>query len=222
MPLLMTCNCGKPLRVRDELAGKKVRCPSCQALLSVPDEEPGSPEPDEEPYPPPRAAGAARARRPRPAGPPPRRQIVLRIIVLVLAILGAGVAGFLGLKAYSNTHDPEQIASIERSRAVLASLDKASPGNTMLNLAREEVDRFDRLRIVCYFLLAGGVLGVAGGVLAFLRLGKIAAPLLILPAIGAAVFAPITAILTSPLLVDGILAFFIRSAPRRAADGAGP
>jgi hypothetical protein len=31
-----TCTCGKVLQVADELAGRRVRCPACQAVLSVP------------------------------------------------------------------------------------------------------------------------------------------------------------------------------------------
>ncbi len=35
MPILMRCTCGKQLRLGDELAGKKVRCPACQAIVAV-------------------------------------------------------------------------------------------------------------------------------------------------------------------------------------------
>jgi len=34
----VTCeNCGKHLRVKDEFAGKKGKCPGCQTLLTVPE-----------------------------------------------------------------------------------------------------------------------------------------------------------------------------------------
>jgi hypothetical protein len=37
MPILLTCSqCQKTLKVRDELAGKRVKCPQCQAVLHVP------------------------------------------------------------------------------------------------------------------------------------------------------------------------------------------
>jgi hypothetical protein len=37
MPIHMTCTgCGKPFRLRDEMAGRKVRCPECEAILVVP------------------------------------------------------------------------------------------------------------------------------------------------------------------------------------------
>lgn len=36
MPIRLKCSCGKVLSVRDELAGKAVKCPGCQAALRVP------------------------------------------------------------------------------------------------------------------------------------------------------------------------------------------
>jgi hypothetical protein len=36
MPMSATCRCGKRLRVKDELAGKRVKCPACGAVLPTP------------------------------------------------------------------------------------------------------------------------------------------------------------------------------------------
>ncbi len=36
MPIALTCDCGRALRVKDELAGKKIRCPECKSTLTVP------------------------------------------------------------------------------------------------------------------------------------------------------------------------------------------
>jgi hypothetical protein len=36
MPIALSCTCGRALRVKDELAGKKIRCPQCQSILAVP------------------------------------------------------------------------------------------------------------------------------------------------------------------------------------------
>jgi hypothetical protein len=36
MPIAMTCTCGRALTLRDELAGKLIRCPSCAGTLNVP------------------------------------------------------------------------------------------------------------------------------------------------------------------------------------------
>ncbi len=37
MPISITCQCGKKLKAPDKLAGKKVKCPACQHLLTVPE-----------------------------------------------------------------------------------------------------------------------------------------------------------------------------------------
>lgn len=36
MPLIVPCPCGKRLRAREDLAGKRVRCPACVAIVQVP------------------------------------------------------------------------------------------------------------------------------------------------------------------------------------------
>ena len=36
MPIEFTCECGRDLYLRDELAGKQVRCPDCRRTLTVP------------------------------------------------------------------------------------------------------------------------------------------------------------------------------------------
>src|SRR5260370_38009241 len=40
MPIQVTCNCGRSLRVKDELGGRKVRCPACASVVPVPQIEP--------------------------------------------------------------------------------------------------------------------------------------------------------------------------------------
>src|SRR5262245_8316928 len=39
MPITLPCNCGRTLKLRDELAGKRIKCPSCEAILKVPEAE---------------------------------------------------------------------------------------------------------------------------------------------------------------------------------------
>jgi hypothetical protein len=36
VPIPITCDCGKRFRVKDESAGRKVRCPACKSVLTVP------------------------------------------------------------------------------------------------------------------------------------------------------------------------------------------
>jgi phage FluMu protein Com len=40
MPITFSCPCGKILRVADEHAGKRVKCPACNTISSVPAPEP--------------------------------------------------------------------------------------------------------------------------------------------------------------------------------------
>jgi hypothetical protein len=40
MPIQIDCKCGRRLKVADEHAGKRVRCPACKTTLAVPEEEP--------------------------------------------------------------------------------------------------------------------------------------------------------------------------------------
>ena len=44
MPIRLSCpSCRKPLRIKDELSGKKVKCPSCGHVFAVPVPEPEAP-----------------------------------------------------------------------------------------------------------------------------------------------------------------------------------
>jgi hypothetical protein len=45
MPLVFECACGKKMKVRDELAGKKVKCPGCGKAVMAPEPEPMVVEP---------------------------------------------------------------------------------------------------------------------------------------------------------------------------------
>jgi hypothetical protein len=36
MPIAVSCTCGKDFYVKEELAGKKIKCPGCQAVVQVP------------------------------------------------------------------------------------------------------------------------------------------------------------------------------------------
>jgi DNA-directed RNA polymerase subunit RPC12/RpoP len=40
VPILVSCTCGKKLRVKDESAGKRVRCPGCDGVVPVPPSRP--------------------------------------------------------------------------------------------------------------------------------------------------------------------------------------
>ena len=50
MPISLQCDCGRDLRLKEELAGKKIRCPQCKVVLVVPEEEFVDAEPEEESF----------------------------------------------------------------------------------------------------------------------------------------------------------------------------
>src|SRR5262245_17075636 len=55
MPILVKCSeCGKSLKAKDELAGKKVKCPGCGNVLAIP-----TPDDDDPPAKPTRSAPKA-------------------------------------------------------------------------------------------------------------------------------------------------------------------
>ena len=45
MPIQLSCGCGKKLRVKDELGGKRIKCPDCAKVIQVPAAD--LPEPEE-------------------------------------------------------------------------------------------------------------------------------------------------------------------------------
>jgi hypothetical protein len=47
MPISLQCPCDRKLRVKEELAGRKVRCPECKQILRVPAPEPEKSDEDE-------------------------------------------------------------------------------------------------------------------------------------------------------------------------------
>lgn len=66
MPITLSCTaCAKPFRARDESAGKKVKCPYCQAPVLVPDTSAAG-APDDARAAPPSRPGASRADLPLP------------------------------------------------------------------------------------------------------------------------------------------------------------
>ena len=68
MPVTFPCPCGNTLRVNDDLAGRRVRCPTCQAAVAVPAAEPPPAfEVVDGPVNPPPPAARAKA---RPVAPP--------------------------------------------------------------------------------------------------------------------------------------------------------
>jgi len=80
MPLHFPCSCGRQLQVADDLAGKRVRCPSCQHIVWAP--APGAAIPEARIVDGPKAAGeavpVAAVDVPSPAGQKPPRVCAAR------------------------------------------------------------------------------------------------------------------------------------------------
>ena len=88
MPISLTCDCGRVLRVKDTSAGKKVRCPTCKVVLNIPapaesteedqaltfllDDSSSSSQPTSPPPPERAITPEPRERRPAPVMPTPR------------------------------------------------------------------------------------------------------------------------------------------------------
>lgn len=49
MPIVVTCRCGQRFRAKDELAGKRLKCPSCGQPLTIPQPRPQSPASPDDP-----------------------------------------------------------------------------------------------------------------------------------------------------------------------------
>ncbi len=62
MPIPLSCSCGKKLRVKDELAGRRVKCPACGGAIAVPAAEAEFEVVEDEPAPAPKAKTSAPAK----------------------------------------------------------------------------------------------------------------------------------------------------------------
>ena len=248
MPILVPCKCGKQLRVKDELLGKRVRCPECQAILTVSGGQELGASPKAEartpndagrpgPKPPPARSQAEdvepqerpKQRRVReedegnefdervPPRAPSSPQTVLRSLVLAFGILGGLAAGFLGFKWNRDANDPTNKTLIEASRKLLEEAEKGGAKGPRLEEAKAQIAKYDKAVKASYILMAGLPVGIAAGVLGFLRISPIVAGVLMLAAMaGPAVLAPPSLVFTCPFLVGGILAFLVKSKPRAA------
>jgi hypothetical protein len=119
MPIDVTCNCGKKLRIKDEYAGRKFRCPACSAINRA--ESPPSPddpppltdwlteELNREPIPakaapsePPTAAPATMQN----AAPKPKSEkknsLIVRYTLLAIGIILLLITPYAGYRAYTN------------------------------------------------------------------------------------------------------------------------
>jgi hypothetical protein len=124
----------------------------------------------------------------------------MRYAVLVLGILGGVIDGALGAK---------WISDYKQYRATVESLESMGA----------DLSQLESLVQAGYALVLAFVLGLAGGVLALRRQGRLAGGLMLAGPVLAAMFAPQSLVFSSLLIVGGLLAFTIKSGPRAAAAG---
>lgn len=108
----------------------------------------------------------------------------MRIAAFILAILGGLAAAALGMTWLDDAAElQDQIAVAEAAGVSVGSIVTAG-----------------------WLLVVALGLGIAGGVLALLRKGRIAAPVLILAAVAPAVFEPKSLVFSFLLIIAGVLA----------------
>jgi len=93
MAIRVQCaGCGAVMNVRDDMAGKRGKCPHCGNIIEVPQPAPTAQPPPPPPPPPPPVSPAGA---PFYAGGPPGKTCGLAIVSLVLGIVGALCLGVL-------------------------------------------------------------------------------------------------------------------------------
>ena len=110
---------------------------------------------------------------------------------LILGILGAIAAGFLGMKWLSDANSMKELIGFARNVGV-------------------DTSELDRLVMAAYMLLGSAVLGIIGGVMAYQGKGKIAGILMLIGAIAPAILAPRALVFTCILLVGGLVSFMAK------------
>jgi hypothetical protein len=88
MAIRLTCDCGKELNVKDELDGKRIKCPDCRASLKVEADTPGTPAG--------KSSSKTRASKPAAKKSGMMLYVLLGGGVLVLGLCCLGVAGGAG------------------------------------------------------------------------------------------------------------------------------
>jgi len=122
----------------------------------------------------------------------------MRIAGLILGILGGLAAGLLGMKWLSDANQLKELADFVRQTG----------GDT---------GDLDKLVTAAYVLIGAMVLGIVGGVLAFMGKGKIAAVLMLVAGILPAIFEPKALVFTFILLIGAVVSFFAK--PKVVAPG---
>lgn len=125
----------------------------------------------------------------------------MRIVVLILGILGGLTSGYLGYRWLSD-YDSRK-GDIERMRK-----ESASGKDAELDAKLAQVDKAHK---ASYCLLAGCLLGIAGGVLGYMGKGLIGAALMLVGFAVPAIFAPLSLVFSCPLILGCVLSLLVKA-----------
>lgn len=129
MPISVGCKCGRKFRVKDEAAGKKVRCPDCQKILLVPDPEDFESEDvdDWEEELPPRRASPPRSKGKKSSSKAKSSNVgmtILKVVVGVSAFLVSGYFTYNLVRGKKDVQPAQEVAAapVDPSKSAPASL----------------------------------------------------------------------------------------------------
>jgi hypothetical protein len=126
----------------------------------------------------------------------------MRFVICFLGLLGSLVIGFFGWLWLMPANSRE-----------LNSLAKADYGVEVPAIVMPNFGEFETTTWAAVFLAVGGVLGLMGCCCTLIRRGRHGGVLMLLAAIGPAVFNPMTTIFSGLLAFAGLLSLFVRPLP---------
>jgi WD40 repeat protein len=129
MAILVTCDCGQQLSVKNEHAGRSVRCPICQNLVNTGATRPGRPQP---PVREKRSLDDSFERRPRPRPQTASSGSALLWVLLAggaaLALLCCGVGGVVGFVIWKGNEKQSVVKGAINPPPVIDDGGKEGPG----------------------------------------------------------------------------------------------
>lgn len=158
MPIVVPCKCGKKLKVADKQAGKKIRCPGCNAINVVP-QQVDADEPKE-------SSDATPAKPAQPKG------LRIRLILLIVGGLAAMFSLCSGLGAVSCFVKESNIYAARMKPRPMPMPGPGSPEQAKLDAAVAELDKTMIDAEKFYANLGGSICPVSAlaGIIAFVLL----------------------------------------------------
>jgi hypothetical protein len=157
----------------------------------------------------------------------------MRIAVLGLAVLGCITSGFVAFVWFQILLDPELDGELRNSKNRIKIWELKPPtvpsDRDLLEKSKAKLKLVDGISMTSYCLLAALPLGLAGGVVGFMRRGLVAGILLLLT-VPAPVFFSLQApdvlirvlVAVGPFVIAGGLAFFVKPPPEVVEEEAEP